>query len=526
MENDLNDVSSKYNSVFMKISLNYVFIAIILLAVSQYFIVSMSSPIVFGDEGFYASTSSWISENHIIPEFFPFGQNDVEKQRAAIIPLFFMIETFFFYFGEIGVKIMFPLLATITALAAYTIISKISNKKIGFLSAITLAMTPSFITYGVMGYTDVLLVLVSLMAINFTVNSFDSDKKINTIMAGIFSGLAILTKQSGLFIVFFLIFYALTNKNKNKIKILTTILLIILIVVSPLLIRNISKYSDICYRRFAINPENCGSFFTEDPNNIEGLEFEGRNTGSGTEAGLLSFGILNYFLFSNGLTITLLLLFGLGLLALKYSNKLLKLSIITIASTLPILYFSLERAEDTARYLLPMNIGIIMIVGYFINEVYEKSKSYNKYLAYTIIAILLFSLWVYGQEKIDTMYLVKGFSPGFLNGCEWIRENTPEDSLLFSTYEYHTRYQCDRKAMVVEHKEEILLSFNDTSYQTMKKVGLDYIFVMKGLISDRKFSENYPVEFINYIENSNKFKKVYDNSDVYGQNGIIVYEVL
>jgi 4-amino-4-deoxy-L-arabinose transferase-like glycosyltransferase len=514
----------------MRLSLNLIFILVIFLAVSQFFLVSLSSPIVFGDEGYYASTSRWIAENHIIPEFRPLAENKVYQDKADIIPLFFMLETFFFYFGEFGAKLLFPLLSLVTALFAYVFVKSVSDKKIAIISALTLLMTPALITYGVMGYTDVLLLLLVICTAHFTTKAFDEKKQIHIILAGIFSGLTVLTKQSGPFIFIFIIIYFLINfyKNINKdtIKLIATIFLIGLLVVTPLIIRNLSLFSDICYKTFSINKKNCEPLFLEQPNKIEDLEFDGRNTGSGTEAGLLSFGILNYFLFASGLTITLLFLFGLGFLIVKRREKIFKISLAMILSTLPILYFSLDRAEDTARYLLPMNLGIIMIVGYLVNEIYKKSKDYNKYLAYAVIAVVLLSLWVYGQEKIDTMYIVKGFSPGFLDGCNWIRENTAEEAVLFSTYEYHTRYQCNRNVAVSSDKEEILLSFNDTSYEHIKFNGINYIFVLRGLISEGKFSENYPVEFINYIENSNKFKKVYDNSDVYGQNGIIIYEVL
>jgi 4-amino-4-deoxy-L-arabinose transferase-like glycosyltransferase len=528
----------------MKIKLDYIFVLIILLAVSQYFIVSLNSPIVFGDEGYYASTSRWIAENHIIPEFRPLAENAAIKDRADIIPMFFMTETFFFYFGEIGPKLMFPLLALIAALTTYTLVKSLSNKKTAFFAALTLIFTPAFITYGVMGYVDILLFILITSTMIFTLKAFKTEKKTDMILAGIFSAFCVLTKISGPTIFFFIILYTLSlfrgkadlsNWNKNYIKTFLIICLIAFLFIAPLLIRNISLFGDVCYRNFAINKENCGYVYLQNVENIDSLEYASRNTGTSTEAGLINFGILNYFNFAHGLIITILLIIGLGLSISELKNKnILKISIISLLASIPIIIFSLERAEDTARYMLPMNIGIVMIIGFLLNAIYENSKKINKYLAITIIVIILFYMWGpisdpswgSGQQKIDTMKSVKQFSPGFIDACNWVKENTPQNAVLLSTYEYHTRYQCNRNSIIGESKGEVFLSFNDTSYDYMKLNGITHIFVIKSLISEGKFSENYPIEFINYIENSNKFKQIFDNEQSFGPNSIIIYEVL
>ena len=61
---------------------------------------------------------------------------------------------------------------------------------------------------------------------------------------------------------------------------------------------------------------------------------------------------------------------------------------------------------------------------------------------------------------------------------KWVRENTPEDSILLATYMYHTRYQCDRSVAISNDAEEIYLTNNETSYQHIKQNGINYIVIL------------------------------------------------
>jgi len=511
----------------MRISINHIAILLIILAASQYFLVSLASPIIFGDEGYYASNSKWISENHIIPEFYPYNQNSIIKNRFDIIPIFFLFEIFGFYFGETGAKLIIPIFSVLSALVIYSIMKKLKNKIAGFFSAIVLLMTPAFVTYGVMGYTDTLLLLLSLLTINFIIKAFEDKMKVDILMSGIFLGFTILTKKSAPFLIVFTILYGLTKiKNKNTIKKTISIFLIMLLVMAPWIIRNIILYSDPCLGDLAFNQDNnCNEILEQEPEKIEGLEFEGRNLGGGTEGNLLSFGLLNYARFAHGWTILILFMIGLSYVIIK-NNNISQISIITLLSTTPLILFSTQRAEDTARYLLPMNISIAIIVGLISYELYNFGKKYNKYLGYLIAILIIFSLGIYGQEKIEMMKIVKQFSPGFIEGCKWVRENTPKDSVLISPYFHHTRYQCDRTVAIAGDEEEIYLTFNKTSYEHMKLNGINYIVVMLNLVTEQKIIEAYSIDFITYIDSSSDFKKVYDNSNEYGNSGIMVYEVL
>jgi 4-amino-4-deoxy-L-arabinose transferase-like glycosyltransferase len=508
----------------MKIKLNHIISIIILLATIQYFMVSVSSPIVFGDEGYYASTAKWLSENNIIPKYLPLQQNIVYKTKFTIKPLFIMTETFFFYFGELAVKLMFPIFSVLSAYLIYLLLSSYKEKQAGLLAAISLLTIPSFITYGVMGYTDTALIMFTLLSIIFIKKSFETNKKIHILLAGIFMASALLTKISAMFLGVFIILYTIKDFDKQKLKKMILILLIFALVMSPWIIRNIILFSDTCYQFFALNPEACeAEFFAEIPK-LEGLQFEGSMDKVGTNLDLISFGLLNYSLFAHGLLITILLLFGIGIM-LKGNEKIKNLVTLLSISIFPIILLSTWRTEDTARYMLPLVIPISIIVGLALQRTYEYFKKYNKYIAIGIVIILVIVMVSQAQEKINTMSQVKQFSPGFIEGCDWIKENTPEDAILFATYMHQTKYQCYRRVDIARDKEEILLSNNDTSYEHLKLNGINYLIILEGLITTQKLSENYPVEFVNYVEGSNKFTLVYDNRPTRGTDGVRIYEI-
>jgi hypothetical protein len=222
----------------------------------------------------------------------------------------------------------------------------------------------------------------------------------------------------------------------------------------------------------------------------------------------------------------LLLFFGIAaLVSRREEND--KLIAVMAVSILPLFFFSTWRAEDTARYMLPLLIPISLIGGIFISNVFDWLKKHGTWVGVILIIIFLITTWFYGQQKLNTMEQVKQFIPGFFDGCKWVDKNTPQDSIVFSTYTHHVGYACNRRtAASVPDLPEMFLTYNDTAYEHMKAHGFDYVFIIQGLISQQEFSENYPVKFVQYIESSPHYKLVYDNTKVYGQAGVKVYQVL
>ena len=508
----------------MKLNLNYIAAGVILIISLFFFSTVFSTDIVFGDEGYYSSTAMWIAQNHVLPKYVPMFQTEIYHEQFISKPLFILSESFFYLIGgEAGMKFLIPLFSILTAFMIYIFLKRYEKPKAGIVGALLFMLVPSLITHGVLSYVDTLLLLVSTCAIYFGMKSFEENNKQYAIVAGIFAGLSVLSKVSGIFVMIFFILYFLYFKKYNKWKLFVTIIIIAIIMVAPwYLIRNPIITGNICY-----GPLNNGCGPVSDisiPTNND-LEYVGRTAAGGTEANLLDFGLLNYFNFAYGFAFTVIFLFSIAFIGVR--KKIIdKELILWLISIIPLLYFSTWRAEDTARYLLPLVVPMAIISGIFISNAHEKIKKYNSMIAIFFIIILIASASYYGYEKITIMKQVKQFSPGFFDACDWVKENTPQDSIILTKFASRVAYQCDRKIGYIPHGPTVFLAYNDSSYEHMKLHGIDYVYIIEGLISNQELAEYYPYRFVQYIESSPHFKLVYDNRNVYGVNGVRIYEVL
>jgi hypothetical protein len=201
---------------------------------------------------------------------------------------------------------------------------------------------------------------------------------------------------------------------------------------------------------------------------------------------------------------------------------------------IPIFYLSTTeifgatgRAEDTARYTLPMVVSFAAIAGIFVESMFDSLREYNKILGAVFIILISVALVLSVQPKLDTMKSVKGFSEGFFNGCNWIQKNTPADSIIFSIYAHHTMYFCNRESIsALPDDAEIQLTNNDTSYEHLKLHGFNYVYIQAFTISTENYREAISTSFLDYLNTSDKFEKVLDNTNVYGNGGVILYKIL
>ncbi|HLE07157.1 MAG TPA: glycosyltransferase family 39 protein [archaeon] len=507
---------------------DYIAGAVIIAVLILYLDVSVNSPIVFGDEGYYGTAARWMAKNQIIPENFPLFENKIYHERFTTSkPIFFIYETFGYFFGgELLVKILIALPAAVAAALIYLMGKKYFGWPVGLVSSFLFLMIPALITYGVLGYVDALFMMLVVAALHFGMKSFEKNKKKDVLLAGIFTGLAVMTKISGNFLfLFFFLYEIFSDKLRNK-RFLVALVVLAFLIASPWILRNFISYGSPCYYSGSFfNDQQCGAKLDVEVPKISELKFEGRVQEVSTEADLFKFGILNYSRFAYGWTLPLLFLFGFAFIALRRSKSD-KILILLFISTLPLLLFSTWRAEDTARYMLPMNIPLVLIAAIFAGSFFDNISKKNLLVGVIILVVLSASAFVYGFEKISTMKQVKQFVPGVFDACDWVKKNTTEDSVLFATYASQVRYQCERRLAVARDSEEIMLGNESVSHEHLKLNGINYVYVINGLISQQKLQENYYEPFVKMMENSTKFRNVFDNTNKFGPAGVKIFEVL
>lgn len=522
-------------------------IAVLLLiafAAVFYYFVTLSSPIVFGDENNYAVNGKWIVQNLMIPVYHPYFQTEVMHNLFAPKPLFYMFTAFSRIAGELGNKILIPIFSILTSLVIYIFLKKRGLPKAGMVAAFSFLMIPGLVTYGVLNYVETSNVLFFTSAAIFGFYAFENRSLKSALLSGIFSGFAMLTDAMGLLLIpLFILYFILLNigqtiKNKKinssavlgSIKTLVIILAISAILLSPWLARNLILYKGFCYNFL---PGDCSPKLDIKLYPYEG---EGSNLGAvpqtGTGMNVAKMGFPSYFNFAFGWAAAILLFFGLASLALRKDRIGLFVGVwffIFLAVMLQQSFFG-GRAEDVPRYTLFGFASLAMIAGIFANDCFEFLKKFRgkigTILGIIFIILILSSLWVYGADKLNTMKGVKNFSQGFFAACDWVNRNTPKDSYIFATYAQHVAYHCNRNSTVnLIDQGFIQLSNNDTAYEHLKLHGFDYVFVPRFTISIVPYSESISLKMLGYLESSSKFQKVYDNSDRY-QDYVLVYRVL
>ncbi|OGI12564.1 hypothetical protein A3K64_01510 [Candidatus Micrarchaeota archaeon RBG_16_36_9] len=504
----------------MKLKLSLVFVLVIVVLSIFYYNITLNSPIVFGDEGYYAFHAEKMSSTGVLPKFEYLG-TDILHRPFIKPPLFIFVDTFAWLIGgEFGLKLMIPLFSILAAVMIYLFMKRFYSEGAGLVSALIFLLTPALVTYGVLNYVDAFLALIFVAGMYFGYNGLKNNKKKDLILAGIFSALAILTKITGPLLFIALFIYFVLDKKRNF-KNIFIIFIIVVLILLPWFLRNILFFGNLCY-----GPLECNDVIDVNIQKL-GLSFEGGLPQEGTNVDILKLGLINFSSFAFGLPIFILLLFGIVNALQKKGDKdtFLLLSLFVF-----VLIFFLgggARSEDTARFLVPAVVGISMICGSFIDDLYAAGKKYNKYLSVFGILVILITVSFFGYEKLSGMTQVKQFSKAFFEACSWIKKNTNSTDLIFSIYSHQATYTCDRiSTATTPDKEEIQLTNNDTSYQHLKLNGFDYVFVQGFAVSQVAYRDSISISFLNYLSNSQNFKKVFDNTDVYSNGGMLVFKVL
>jgi len=135
--------------------------------------------------------------------------------------------------------------------------------------------------------------------------------------------------------------------------------------------------------------------------------------------------------------------------------------------------------------------------------------------------------------KANSMWQIKQFSSLFFDACNWIKQNTPEDSLIMTIWAHRAVYNCQRNA--VGNMADISISQDvDHILSTAKENGITYLFIQKFSLSNTAYAETYTVDFVKLLEaHPEHFKVVYENGvsleqciQQGGCDGNIVYEIV
>lgn len=573
-----------------------IFLSIVLALELQ---VTINSPIVFGDEGFHTRLAQWIGEEREYPVWYPFAGTKLVRSGFFRPPLWNILEgSFYFLFGfnEIIVKLLTPFIGSILiGLAVYILVKRVFSKEVGFVTAAIAVTVPSLVTYSVLFYTDILFTLYFSLFIFTFILAIKTENKKYWILAGVFSGLTVLTKNPGVIIVpFSIILFFLYQVYKDgfskKLKNYFMLILLLILISGSFFLRNIVYYGTPSCALPLFNTKGCQKTFEYE--NIK--EFTGGAGGGGSSESILKTGVISYFDFAYGNIwfdiwfirfIPFVFLFLCGLFYILWRKKNVDvLILLIIVSFLPIYYVSISgRIEDLSRATLSLVPIVAFVSGIYLNGIYKYvsktgfiwlgalipliidlfliyhnfveiswvfsiilgvglfvvsayfllRKNYQNVLIITFFSFIMLSSFVNFSGKITGITQVKQFVPSFFDACDFIKQNTTDDALILTIWDYATTYNCQRNVYQLSgmpDSGDIVLSGDvDLALSRLKAHGATHIFV-------QKFSINpihYPPEFVRFLEDNPKsFKKIYEtgpNLDTClsqgGCDGAIIYQV-
>lgn len=503
--------------------------------------VSLSSPIVFGDEGFHTRMAQWIAQEQEYPKYIPFVGFDLSRAGYYREPLWnFLVGSFFFLFGfnDVFVKILTPFISSLlSGLMIYILVKRIYDKKIGFLASIISITVPSVVTYALLVYVDSLF-LFYFSAFAFTlILALEEDRKKYYFLAGSFGALAFLTKLTGTIVplIVFLIFLYQLLVEKKSLGIWKKYLWLALpfIVVGAFLLRNIVTYGAPCGLPFI--PGLFGKGKCEIDEYVSKYQFAGRTEQTGTEQSVFAIGIATYldFAYGNLWLVIFGLAAGLFLLIKDLNRK--NFVILVMLAFLVFLMTRSEvnyRAEDASRYVLGFVPIVVVVSSIFFANFYDFLEKNYKYLGLVIVAFILFLSYLNFSGKVTTIGPMKQAWSSFIDDCNWIKANVPEDSKIMTVWVWHTAYNCQRN--VVGNLADLEMSQDlNFSLLTIKNTRITHIFIQKYSLSSEYLTEKYNINFVKFLEDNPKcFNKIHETGLALQQcvqqggcDGSILYEI-
>lgn len=430
---------------FLKNNLPIILILLFGFVIRLYYVILTKNQATWWDESEYISVGlHWFFN---IPY-------ELNPQRP---PLLSLLEGIILYLGgtEFLLKIILELIpSTLLILISYFIVKEMYNKKLALLVAFLISIFWLILFNTVRLHADVLLLLFSYLAVYYFWKGYiKKEKNYYVWLIGVFIALAFLIKlTAGLFGIIFLTFLIFTERFKflkNKHLWISIILMFLLIL--PYLIWQNNVFGS--YTAFF-----SGSHVLSNPSGITSYKPIGWH--------VLNFipWMLNtpyFILFLIGLITLYTLFLSLDLIIKNKSNEKYNDLFIFIWILITLIYFVFLERDAEDRWLLPIALPLLILVGKGLYFIYDLIKKYQKNIAITFFFVLIL-LGAYFQlaranelinAKIDSYKEVKDASL-------WIKDNSNPQDIIFSKSSTQMTYYAQRQVLgfggnETQFKEEV-----------------------------------------------------------------------
>lgn len=492
-------------------NLEKAFIIFLLFLGVYYIYLSYGTRMLGEDEGYYFSMAKQFSQgNFNIHDF-----KGIPNIPASIF-LSLLYSFFFSIFGaSLGLaKVVSAIFGLLTLIMVY-LIGKKFNIYFGIFSSLLLLSILTFTHFMLIAYSDIPIAFFSIFLVYLLLN-LDTFKK--SIFAGLTLGIAYFAKSSALLFVLIMILYLIfqyfSEKNKKYLKFILLTLIIFALVLMSLAIRNLYLYNypyveglNLFFKAPVLEKFDA-TWMTEVFKTVSPVRLS-----------------LQLFSSTFGSILLFLSIFGISWLITNYKEnkketKLLFLSALTVVIFLIVFsatyysgYIPLE-----SRYLSIIFPQLALLGGFFL----WKMKGWKSQLLIVIVPILLFSLWS-SISVVQETYAMQRYPNDYIEALKWIKQNTPKDSLIFTTYSGSLSYYADRESVWSNIKgfPELMTTTNSTFiYNTLKSYNVSYILIWRStmaqnyIIPESNLWGVFTYNFANVIsKDTNHFNVTFSNDN-------------
>lgn len=493
--------------------LEIVFIAFVLVLGLYYMWLASGTPILGEDEGLYYSMAKFFANGEYPPMM---GSN-----MNFIVPFGPLIYSSIFIFtgsSLVVAKIITALFALLTLLLLY-IIGKKYNLYFGIFAALITLSIGTFSHLSMIAYFDIPIAFFSLLIVYIMLHLSKLNQAI--LLGSVFS-LACYTKGNIMILLGVLLFYALfktlSKKDTSYLKFAIISLVFFAIFLIPFATRNLILFN-------FPNIEGINYFFKQ-PWWPAWLNVEiAKNISLGQVS-------LAFYTATFGWLSIILTIFGFAFLAINCYDTELKDTLLVSVLSIIIMFLAFNITLLTGskglepRYFSVIFPQLAIISGFFL----YKAKEWNKFIPLFILPIIIFSLWS-GITTAQLTHNTQRYPSDYIEAMTWLKNNTPSESLIFTTYGGSLMYYADRNWVwatspcMSQPFPEVMTTRNGTYiYNTLKNCNVSHILIWSAtvaqnyIIPESNIWGAFTYNFIDVVtKDTEHFKTVYQN-----QNNLIL----
>ncbi len=506
--------------------------------------VTTQEELVFGDEGYYASTSQGFAENLDVRYRTVFGETDlVGKEYHTREPMtFLMLGSFYMLFGEMGMKILIPMVSVVSALFLFLLVKKMHSVEAGVLSALLYLAVPAIVTHTVFVYVEHIALMFLIGSFYFLYSYIKDEDFLHLIFTGVLFGFSILTAQNVIIvpIIFAVVLLLYKVSWEGWFKEFGTLVLITLIMMAPWMAHNYRVGNGLGFdthrvlEPLGLDLREPSQDYTEQ---LPGIETGGFPEDPRDVGGIHAQGYISFIEFAYTIPIFVLAMLGFSFYLVK-KNKKYAIPLLWALVMFAVIYSLLwHRSFDmVSRNLLYITAPLAMAAWFASEKIYRYLNSFEstgKMLGIFFVLVLVgWSLFTVAA-KAESLRPQKQFSEPFFEACDWVSENTQEDSVMHYVYRWRTLYHCQRHSIRNDFHgmEDAIVSADQNTYETYKAIGVDYVMLHSRLVDWNPGVQSYSFDFVQYIMFDPLYEQVYSYPDGCNimdmqQDCVAVFEIL